>query len=198
MTVSSTVACVPPIAPSINFIVSVKPLPIQALDAGKDDTLSVGSSVELSPSGSGIVSWEWSPIDGLDNPFIMNPVASPTSTVDYQLRATDLNGCVNVDTVNIEVESDFDLVISNLLTPNGDGKNDTWGIGNLEFYSNTKVIIVNREGQIIYEDDNYTNTWDGTYEGKLLPDATYYYIIISPGSSKVYKGSITILSGSSK
>ena len=198
MTVTSTVACVPAIAPSVNYVISVKPLPIQALNAGLDDTLSIGSSIELNPTGSGIVSWEWSPIDGLDNPFIMNPIANPTATTDYQLRATDLNGCVNVDSVNIEVENDFDLAISNLLTPNGDGKNDTWGIGNLEFYSNTKVIIVNRDGQIIYEDDNYANTWDGTYEGKLLPDATYYYIITSPDSGKVYKGSITILSGSSK
>ena len=198
MTVSSTVACTPPIAPSVNYIVSVKPVPSEILNAGIDDTLSVGSSVELTPSGSAVVTWEWSPVDGLDNPFVMNPNASPTATTDYELTATDMNGCINRDTVTIVVENDFNLEISNLLTPNGDGKNDTWGIGNLEFYSNTKVIIVNRDGQIIYEDDNYANTWDGTYEGKLLPDATYYYIITSPNSNKVYKGSITILSGSSK
>ncbi|MDB0011484.1 gliding motility-associated C-terminal domain-containing protein, partial [Crocinitomicaceae bacterium] len=198
MTVSSTVACVPSIAPSVNYIVSVKPLPTEALSAGLDDTLSVGSSIELNPSGSGIVTWDWLPVTGLDNPFTMNPVASPTTTTDYEVTATDLNGCVNVDTVTIVVENDFNLEISNLLTPNGDGKNDTWGIGNLEFYPNTKVTIVNRNGQILYEDDNYANTWDGTYEGKLLPDATYYYIITSYSSSKVYKGSITILSGSSK
>ena len=137
-------------------------------------------------------------LTGLDNPFIMNPIASPDVTTTYELTGTDINGCRSTDSVSIVVENDFTLEISNLMTPNGDGKNDTWGIGNLEFYPNTKVIIVNRDGQILFEDDNYLNTWDGTYDGKLLPDATYYYIITSATSSKVYKGSITLLSGSSK
>ena len=90
------------------------------------------------------------------------------------------------------------LVISNALTPNGDGKNDTWNIQNIENYPNTEVIVVNREGQIVFEDPNYLNTWDGKYNGKNLPDATYYYIVKFATSEQVYKGAVTILQGTSK
>ena len=95
----------------------------------------------------------------------------------------------------IVVNHDFDLIITNLLTPNGDGKNDTWKIENIENYPNTEVIVVNREGQFVFEDTNYSNNWDGKYEGKYLPDATYYYIVKFAGSDKVYKGAVTILRG---
>ena len=85
-----------------------------------------------------------------------------------------------------------------MMTPNGDGKNDTWGIGNIQNYPNTEVIVVNREGQIVFEDSNYLNTWDGKYNGKNLPDATYYYIVKFAASDKIYKGAITLLQGSTK
>ncbi|MGC6434211.1 MAG: gliding motility-associated C-terminal domain-containing protein, partial [Crocinitomicaceae bacterium] len=198
MTVSSTVACVPPITPSVNYIVSVKPLPTQKLEAGIDDTLSLGSSISLSASGSGIVSWDWSPSTSLDNPYIMSPNATPDSTTTYYVVGTDVNGCRDSDSVTVYVEADFSLVVSNMMTPNGDGKNDTWMVGTIDKYPNTSVIIVNRKGQVLYENNNYDNTWDGTYNGQQLPDGTYYYIITSSSSSKVYKGSITIFSGNSK
>jgi gliding motility-associated-like protein len=189
---------VPPIEPSVNYIVSVKPLPTQSLDAGLDDTLSLGSSISLSATGSGIVSWDWSPTTTLDNAYIMNPNATPDSTTTYYVIGTDVNGCRASDSVTVYVDADFSLVVSNMMTPNGDGKNDTWMIGTIDKYPNTSVIIVNRDGQVLYENNNYDNTWDGTYNGQQLPDGTYYYIITSSISSKVYKGSITIFSGNSK
>jgi gliding motility-associated-like protein len=52
---------------------------------------------------------------------------------------------------------------------------------------------MNREGEIVYESDSYDNSWGGTYKGKLLPDATYYYVLKFADSDKVYKGAVTIL-----
>jgi gliding motility-associated-like protein len=197
MTVSSTVPCVPPIAPTAIYTINVFPSPV-SVNAGIDDTVSLGSSIQLNATGPSIVTWDWTPSLSLDNPFIYNPEASPTVTTNYVVTATHLNGCLSQDSVTIVVENDFNLVISNALTPNGDGKNDTWNIQNIENYPNTEVIVVNREGQIVFEDQNYLNTWDGKYNGKNLPDATYYYIVKFATSEKVYKGAVTILQGTSK
>jgi gliding motility-associated-like protein len=80
------------------------------------------------------------------------------------------------------------------MTPNGDGYNDYWIIQNVENYPNTKVVVVDREGQEIYKSDSYNNEWDGSNSsGKALPDATYYYIVKFANSDKVYKGAITVL-----
>jgi gliding motility-associated-like protein len=78
----------------------------------------------------------------------------------------------------IDVLPTFDN-ISSLFTPNADGMNDYWYIPQLEEYGNIQVTVYNRFGQPVYESDSYKNDWDGTWKGKPLPSAAYYYIIKS-------------------
>ena len=186
-------ACTTPITAQATYNVVVYQLPVAPVSAGVDDTISLGSSIELKAQGSSILTWNWSPSTTLDNQYISSPVASPLETTKYAVKAVHLNGCISRDTVTIVVLKDYNLIISNLMTPNGDGKNDTWGIGNIENYPGTEVIIVNRNGEIVFEDANYSNNWDGKFNGKDLPDATYYYIVKFATSDKVYKGAVTLL-----
>jgi gliding motility-associated-like protein len=168
------------------------------LNAGKDTSISLGSSITLNPSSSNaITSWTWFPGTGLSNSMIRNPIAMPVITTTYNLVAIDVNGSMAVDSLVITILNDFDVTISNMMTPNGDGYNDTWIIQNIENYPHTKVTVVTRQGEEVYSSDSYNNKWDGTQNGNKLADGTYYYIIRFDGSSKIYKGAITIL-GQSK
>jgi gliding motility-associated-like protein len=178
---------------------TVNVLPSPVVFAGNDTTVSLGSTVTLNAMGAGVVSWSWFPNTGLNNPNISNPDASPIETTTYQLIGTDVNGCTDQDSIIVTVIVDFNVTVSNLMTPNEDGYNDRWIIQNVENYPNTKVVVVNREGQTVYSSDSYDNNFDGknTY-GKTLPDGTYYYVIQFEGSDKVYKGAITILRQSNK
>ena len=189
-------ACSTPISATANYSVVVYQLPVAPVNAGVDDTISLGSSITLNAKGSSIVTWNWSPSTTLDDQYISSPIASPLETTKYTIKATHLNGCISTDEVNIVVLKDYDLTISNLMTPNNDGKNDTWGIENIENYPGTQVIVVNREGEVVFEDQNYSNNWDGKFKGKSLPDATYYYIVKFANYDKIYKGAITLLNGS--
>jgi gliding motility-associated-like protein len=175
--------------------VDVLVFPSAMVSAGNDTTLSLGGSIMLNGTGSGIVSWNWFPNTGLTNASVANPEASPVETTTYQLTGTDINGCSDQDSVTITVIADYNVMISNLMTPNDDGYNDRWVIQNIENYPNTEVIVVNREGQEVFSSDSYDNNWDGTNKyGKPLPDGTYYYILKFPDNEeKIYKGSITIL-----
>ncbi len=162
--------------------------------AGNDTTLSLGSSFGLNASGVPVVSWAWTPNTGLNSATVSNPVASPVVTTTYMVTGTSSNGCSDTDSITITVITDYNVGISNIMTPNGDGYNDRWIIQNVENYPNTKVIVVNREGQVVFSSDSYDNNWDGTNTyGKALTDGTYYYIVQIPGSEKLYKGAITIL-----
>jgi gliding motility-associated-like protein len=164
------------------------------LNAGVDTTLSLGSSITLHPTSStAITSWTWFPGTGLNNSMIQDPIATPVVTTTYNLVAIDINGCLAVDSVIVTVLNDFNVIISNMMTPNGDGYNDTWIIQNIENYPHTKVTVVTRQGQEVYSSDSYNNKWDGTQDGNKLADGTYYYVIQFEGSTKVYKGAITIL-----
>jgi gliding motility-associated-like protein len=174
-------------------------LPSPVVFAGNDTTVSLGSSVTLNGMGAGVVFWSWSPNTGLNNPTVPNPDASPTVTSVYTLTGTDVNGCTDIDSLTVTVIIDFNVNISNLMTPNEDGYNDRWIIDNIENYPNTKVVIVNREGQTVYSSDSYDNNFDGKNQyGKTLPDGTYYYVVQIANADKVYKGAITILRESKK
>lgn len=173
--------------------------PSPTVSAGPDIQLSIGSMVDLEGSGTGVISWLWSPMTGLNNGSISNPTAAPTVDMTYYLTGTDANGCTASDSMVITVVKDYNVTISNLMTPNDDGFNDRWIIQNLENYPDTKAIVVNREGQVVFSSDAYDNNWDGTStSGKKLPDGTYYYVIQFKDDEKIFKGAITILKEGSK
>jgi gliding motility-associated-like protein len=67
-------------------------------------------------------------------------------------------------------------------SPNGDGVNDFFVIDGMEYYPNSKLVILNRWGNKVYESTNYQNDWDGknmfgvSIGGDDLPIGTYFYI----------------------
>ncbi|MFN0201570.1 MAG: T9SS type A sorting domain-containing protein [Bacteroidia bacterium] len=87
---------------SDQVLVTVKPLP--AANAGTDQTLCLGSSIQIGQNTVNGVSYSWSPATGLSSATIANPIASPTTTTTYTLTAT-LNGCTKTDNVTITVAS---------------------------------------------------------------------------------------------
>lgn len=87
--------------------------------------------------------------------------------------------------------------LPNIITPNGDGYNDKWEI-DLEVFNNSTVTIFDRWGEIVYESDNYQNTWDGTFKdtGRRVADGTYFYVLKRNIGGDVYKGAINIINSS--
>ncbi len=85
-----------------------------------------------------------------------------------------------------------DISVPNSFTPNGDGVNDTWVIAWLDNDPSAIVKVFDRYGTRIYDGKNY-NSWNGRYQGKLLPAGTYYYIISTKLNPKVLSGSVTII-----
>jgi len=166
--------------------------PLTVADAGMDTAISLGYSVVLNGEGGEL--YIWSPETGLDDPNIANPVATPLETITYMLSVTDENGCEDTDQVVITILVDYNFIISNLITPNGDGFNDTWHIDNIENYPDCEVLIYNRYGNLLFQSSAYQNEWDGTYKGNQLPDGTNYYVLRCP-EDNVFKGGITILNG---
>lgn len=70
-------------------------------DAGINVNICEGTSTQLQASGGNIVTWN--PMAGLSNPFIPNPLASPTQTTTYYATISNGNGCNSIDSVTISI-----------------------------------------------------------------------------------------------
>lgn len=120
-------------------------------------------------------------------------VSAPGS---YIFSVTDLNGCYAKTDIVVVNESNNDcLDIPNAFTPNGDGINDIWIIGNLDNFPDTKITIYNRWGQVVYKTSGTGLFWDGTYlgKGKQLPEGQYIYDIRLNRNGTMINGIVTII-----
>ncbi|MBV6403869.1 MAG: choice-of-anchor L domain-containing protein [Flavobacteriales bacterium] len=104
----------------------------------------------------------------------------------YQVTVTD--ACARTVTDQVNVDSGCQIVIPNVFSPNGDGDNDTFYIDGIQG-TNNKVRIFNRWGQVVFEANNYRNTWDG----RNVPDGTYFYEVVVEGGEGPFTGHLTIL-----
>ncbi len=170
--------------------VTVLPGPVAS--AGVDTSVSAGGSIVLQGNGGSFYSW--SPSVGLDDPNSANPTATPPYTVTYTLTVTGFNGCSDTDAVTVTFVKDFNVIISNIITLNGDGYNDVWNIQNIEYYPENKVSVYNRNGMLVFEQEGYNNSWNGTFNNLQLPDGTYYYVLQFTEGGENVKGAVTIIS----
>jgi gliding motility-associated-like protein/uncharacterized repeat protein (TIGR01451 family) len=102
----------------------------------------------------------------------------------YTFSFTNANGCIDTVAINVVTSN---MTVPNLVTPNGDGKNDTFTIPEINLYPGSQLLIYNRWGNEVYRSDNYTNTWSGNG----LADGTYYYML----NRKESNGKITTFKG---
>ena len=106
-----------------------------------------------------------------------------TYTIDYTIcEAANPDNCDSA-TVTVRVE---DIEVNQMLTPNGDLKNDFLFIRGVEYIKSSTLKIFNRWGTQVFEGSNYdnvNNVFDGRVRGKsalsvndYLPAGVYFYI----------------------
>ena len=183
--VTSNSICGHPISIPLSLtIADYEPVSIAAEDVRSQcdrDSVLLDPLVE---GGLGALSFSWN--TGSTATAILVPAMT---NGEYALSITD--ECPRTATAKISVISGCDLVIPNVISPNGDGLNDHWVIEGIEGMEHT-VRVYNRWGQVVMETAEYKNTWNGAG----APDGTYFYEIrsIQP-EQRTYTGTLTILSG---
>jgi gliding motility-associated-like protein len=173
--------------------INVTQLAAPLINAGQDIVMINGDVVQIAAT-AGPGTYLWTPSTGLSSPTVLQPNASPTQTTDYTLTATSTQGCVSQDVVKVTVLNCVEPM--DAFTPNGDGVNDKWLVNLRACYTKAVVEVFNRYGNRVFRSENYQNDWDGRWEGKALPDGTYYYVItleLINGKKTYVKGNVTIL-----
>ncbi|MCX6272778.1 MAG: gliding motility-associated C-terminal domain-containing protein [Bacteroidetes bacterium] len=108
---------------------------------------------------------------------------------------TDINDCVSVDTVYIKVK-ESDVWIPNVFNPNNpDPLNQSFIIrakGIKDFY----CAVYDRWGEKVFETNDITQGWNGTYKGTSLSSAVFIYyirVIFYDGEKVEKKGDVTLI-----
>jgi len=156
--------------------------------AYKDTALIKGLTVPFIATGGS--RYRWYPDIDISCVYCSNPQIYVRNDIDYVVEGYDDNGCFSRDTVSIKalsLEEAFD--IPNTFTPNGDGKNDKWHIKYISAFPNNYLEIYNRWGEKVYTRRGYDNSFDG----RGLPDGTYYYVLKLADNIPILKGDINII-----
>lgn len=109
--------------------------------------------------------------------------------------ATNEFGCNDTATIPVRVLPEYSFYVPNTLTPNGDGINELfkgYGIG-IDSYV---LRVFNRWGELLFETNDLSEGWDGTYEGALCPQGSYVYAVDLTnvfGRFKRYRGMVLLL-----
>jgi gliding motility-associated-like protein len=166
-----------------------------------DSTIAPGATIQLgiafSPySADSIKGYLWSPGTGLSCIDCPAPVASPyTNQTVYTLVVTYNQGCVDTAFIHINTNGKPPVYIPNAFTPNGNGVNDVWYVFGTGI-KDIKIMVFDRWGEKVFESDNQSLGWDGTYRGQAQSPGLFIYlvkIVYLDGHQEAKQGSLTLI-----
>lgn len=162
------------------------------VDAGVDKNTIQNKPVSLTGIAVGNnLTYQWIPSTYLDDPFKLNPIATPLEDITYTLQVTD--ECNNIISDEVFVKVFKEISVPNTFSPNNDGVNDVWNIIGLTSYPGSELRIFNRYGNIIFQSVGYENPWNGRYQGNELSPGVYFYTIDLNNGTKLTSGSVLIV-----
>jgi gliding motility-associated-like protein len=160
-------------------------------------TIVEGQTSQLNALPGGYI-YSWNPDESLNNGSIQSPIASPSSTTDYIVTASD-GECMAMAQVRVTVV-DFicgppSIYVPNAFTPNQDGKNEKLYV-RANNITDLYFVLYDRWGEKVFETRNVQSGWDGKFEGREVdPDVYVYYLEVTclGGLQYFEEGNITVI-----
>ncbi len=168
---------------TINVVIVPKPNPY----LGEDQTLCSHESIRLNCNAlNEYYQYQWSMGNSKGSELFIQhlnpgqyPITVTITACGYEAKdemILTVNECI--------------LQFANVITPNGDGRNDRFIISGLENYPGSSLYIIDRNGKNVYQSLNYQNDWTANN----LPSGTYFYLLKINDDKKTEKGgSLTVI-----
>lgn len=126
-------------------------------------------------AGRGFTTYEWT-LDG--QPFTdADQNLTVTGPGEYVVTMTTAIGCVRRDTVNIIESCDPRVLAPTAFAPTSNPPNNTFSVVPNDFVNDFEIFIYSRWGELMFQSNTLEFSWDGTFNGELVPLGTYPYII---------------------
>ena len=157
--------------------------PIISITPSKLPTCGAGSGILVLTGADASYTYQWTK----NGQVMTEKGAQITNLIDdlsikYAVIVTDTKGCTAKDTAMFSGCEPGN--IPQIITPDGNGKNDAWIIKYSDLYPEVTVLIFNRWGALVYKSEKpYKDDWDGksnlgtSIGSDILPTGTYFYQI---------------------
>ena len=138
--------------------------------------LNTGDSIRLT------VCWEPDTFPMVDSCLVfqyrLRYILGDTCCYESKLDTIKVPDCMPQDTCNKDCCYPSNVQMPTGLTPNGDGYNDLFQVQGIDNCQKVSIMVFNRWGNIVYEMEDYDNSWDGSNQsGSPLPQGTYYILL---------------------
>ncbi|RYZ27428.1 MAG: gliding motility-associated C-terminal domain-containing protein [Chitinophagaceae bacterium] len=156
--------------------IGVAPKPAIKIEKSNDINCFVSKAVLTATGGE---QYLWGPSAGLSDVSSNRPIVQPTATTTYTVQVTSAAGCMVKDSITIIVLKNEvgGYPVPTAFTPNGDGKNDCFGVRSWGDVQEFSLKLFNRWGELVFQSSSTNNCWNGYYKGQLQPDGAYVYLI---------------------
>jgi len=166
-----------------SFLVRV--LPPVLVNAGNDTVVVINQPLQLHATSNdtttpGGPAFAWTPIIGLNDPNIADPIGmytAETDSVRYLVTATTGYGCKGYAQVLVKIfKTDPDIFVPNAFTPGGPA-NTVFrpiapGIASLQYF-----MVYNRWGQLVFQTSRLGQGWDGMFNGRQAELGGYVWMV---------------------
>ena len=132
-------------------------------------TICPGNNLVID-AGKGYSSYSWIPYGQSSHSITVNKSGT------YGITVTDSLGCVARTSIWVAEFCPSDLYVPSAFSPSGNGMNDIF-LAYCENLVAFHMYIYNRWGQQVFDSEDISYGWDGTYNGTNAPQGTYVYRI---------------------
>ncbi len=123
----------------------------------------------------------------------------PADSAGYwvSLRIVTDKGCEDVTTRRLTILPKVTVFIPSGFVPNGVGasENERFYV-TADDYSSIDIKVFSRWGELLYQSNDITEGWDGTYKGEPVANGVYTYVVDVVdllGNALLYKGTVTLI-----
>ncbi len=163
------------ISDSLFIMVKVTDKPLVQTTKSNDITCFLGQATLTTGGGN---RYRWLPATGLSDAASATPLVRINESTMYRVQVTTAEGCTVEDSITVNVlKGEGGFPVPDAFTPNGDGKNDCFGVrywGDVQDFS---LRLYNRWGELVFQAKQPSQCWDGRYKGQLQPGDVYVYLI---------------------
>lgn len=188
-----------------NQVFCVDPLPTALFQYSPVEPTTLNTSLDLlnasDPSYTSL--WTISSNAHISDPTAYSPTVNYEFTqqedIDVCLLVTDTLGCTDDICATITIASEFMLYVPNCFTPDNDDFNEVFiPITNVDPNETYHLSIFNRWGGLVFETNDPTKGWNGTYLNERVQDGTYIWKILMTKNSntdgnQLYVGHVNVL-----